>query len=356
MGEKQAKPVDRDSRLKGVLFGARAKAWAKKSEPCLYPSSPPCGDPAIAAHSVQNNGTLKEIAEDGRVYMIEAEPMVGYPPKLPDFKRRSRNQATTFKGLCNPHDTKLFLPIDTNPLDPRDPEHAFLLAYRSLLKEAHTVEWVADMNSISYDQLVADGEIAAGGLHEAVKDRRSEDTVPMLREKRSMDRLYLARAYAGLRHEVVPLPTRSPTLAVSGFFSAGRIGQKECWCMLNVFPHAGGHLMLFSFKGHSEVAVRRFLLNPLKRAHGRDRERAASRVVLENCSNFAVSPSVCESFGVAQRQAIRDYFWGTTAMEQARFLEQIHPMYRAEMEAMVVDIVGELDPNERRLNLFEAVA
>lgn len=91
MAKKKEKSVDRESRLKGVLFGARAKARAKKTEPCLYPSSPPCGDAAIAAHSVQNNGTLKEIAEGGRVYMIEAEPMVGYPPELPDFKSRVRN-------------------------------------------------------------------------------------------------------------------------------------------------------------------------------------------------------------------------------------------------------------------------
>lgn len=261
---------------------------------------------------------------------------------------------TTFKGLCNAHDTDLFRPIDTNPLDPYDPEHAFLMAYRSLLKEAHTSARVGDYNNISYDQLVADGEIALGELHEAVKNKPSDDAIPMLREKNTLDRLYLAGHYNGLRHEVVVLPARPPTLAVSGFFSAGRIGQKECWCALNVFPHDGGHLMLFSFKGHSELAVRERLLNPLRSVHGRDREKAASRVILENCANFTLNPGVYDTFREGQRQAIRGYFWGTTAMEQARFVGQITPMYRAEMEALVTGVIGDLDPADPRIDLFEA--
>jgi len=122
------------------------------------------------------------------------------------------------------------------------------------------------------------------------------------------------------------------------------------------FPQDGGHLMLFSFKGHSELAVRERLLNPLRSVHGRDREKAASRVILENCANFAVNPGVHDACGERQRRAIREYFWDATAMEQARLLGQNDTMYRVEMEALVKGVVGDPDPADPRIDLFEAAA
>ena len=93
------------------------KAWRTKHALCLYPSNPACGRDAIAAYSIQNSGVLSQLSDGGHVYMIEIRPMFGDPLELPDFERRGRNQATTFKGLCNRHDTDLFLPIDTQPLN-----------------------------------------------------------------------------------------------------------------------------------------------------------------------------------------------------------------------------------------------
>jgi hypothetical protein len=359
--KKNKESTHRENRLKDILFGVQGELKEAEKydvQPCQYPSSTPCNEPAIAAHSVQNNGSLKEIADErGRVYTIKTEPMVGYPPKLPDFKRIHRNNATTFKGLCNPHDTELFRPIDQNPLDPYDSEHAFLMAYRSLLKEANTSMSVADMQQSAYDGLVNEGEISdSDKLHQTVRDQPREDAKPMLHEKKTLDRLYLTSNYNGLRHEVVLLPERQPTLAVSAFFSAGRIGNKECWCMLNILPYDGKHLILLSFKNHSELAVRKNFLNLLRKVDDREREKVASRLILENCANFAIAPSARESFSSQQQTTIRNYFWGTTAMEQARYLGQIDYCFRLEMEQMVRGVVGDLDPNDSRIDLFECVA
>lgn len=204
---------------------------------------------------------------------------------------------------------------------------------------------------------MADEILSAGdGLQNASMSKPADDAVPLLREKRTLDRLYAAGDYGGLRHETVLLPARQPTLAVSAFFSVGRIGEKECMCALNIFPHDGRHLMLFSFRAHNELAIRKQFLNRLRSAQGRERERLASRATLENCANFVLSPSICEAFGPKQRRAIRNYFWGTTAREQDRFLGTFSPLYEAELVKMVEDVTGGLDDNDPRLDLFEAVA
>jgi hypothetical protein len=41
-------------------------------------------------------------------------------------------RASTFTGLCSPHDAEIFRPIDTENFNPRSQEHLFLIAYRSV--------------------------------------------------------------------------------------------------------------------------------------------------------------------------------------------------------------------------------
>jgi len=47
------------------------------------------------------------------------------------------NEATTFPGICNRHDSELFRPVETKPLTFAG-EQVFLLGYRALLRECYT--------------------------------------------------------------------------------------------------------------------------------------------------------------------------------------------------------------------------
>jgi hypothetical protein len=128
-----------DGRARGIVF----EELRKKHSRCMYPDETSefptldCGKPAIRAHSIQNGGTLGELCDDNHVYVLRAKPTLDYQPRMPEFVRVGRNQATTFTGLCNEHDTALFLPIESRPLDLSDPEHVFLMTYRSALRGAH---------------------------------------------------------------------------------------------------------------------------------------------------------------------------------------------------------------------------
>lgn len=350
---RKSKQMSRESLAKRAVF----REWNRGYETCLYPSHPPCKQDASAAHSIQNGGTLAEVSERGRVYMLKAQPTFENPPKLPNFQERGRNQATTFKGLCNPHDSDLFRPIDTESLDLASEKHIFLLTYRSILKEAHSAVQTGNRMDEIYKGFVAEGIRPAGDtLDEAAMSKASNDALPLLDEKAEMDNLYLAGDYGGVEHVVVPLSARPPELAVSGFFSAGRTGSRERWCALNVFPHEGRHLIVFSFRSHNGRVVKARISDRLAMVPPDRREQAASRVILENCANFVVRPSLYESYSPGQRRAIRNYFWGTTVLQYARFLEGVRRGWGQELATEVGKITGGLTEDNPHLNLFEAVA
>lgn len=82
-----------------------------------------------AAHSIQNNGVLSQIAEDGYVmsYALDKSEFEGTL-----FRK---NIASIFWGFCNTHDA-IFSPIEIKPYI-GTPEQHFLFAYRGMAVSFH---------------------------------------------------------------------------------------------------------------------------------------------------------------------------------------------------------------------------
>jgi hypothetical protein len=116
------------------LFGFMMTRLKKRWDLCLCPGDS-CEEKAINAHSIQNRRTLDLLSVNGHIIMPKPKLTATALPTF-IFKSLSQNKATSFTGLCKNHDTELFKPIDTNQLDINDPEHLFLVAYRSVLREA----------------------------------------------------------------------------------------------------------------------------------------------------------------------------------------------------------------------------
>jgi hypothetical protein len=89
-----------------------------------------------AAHSIQNNGVLSQIAEDGVV--------MGYVLDKAEFggTESHKNQASTFWGFCNIHDS-IFQPIENFPYKGTDLQN-FLFAYRGFVISAHKKKEVSE--------------------------------------------------------------------------------------------------------------------------------------------------------------------------------------------------------------------
>lgn len=351
MAAKSPKKIDSESLKRKAMFDASQKDFRK----CIYPVMPECNQRAKDAHSIQKNGKLAELAHNGQVYAFNLEPVFGETPRPHDLRLRGYNKATTFAGLCNEHDTKLFYPLDNNPIDLDDPEHLFLLAYRSFLKNAHGALklkiWTAD----AYHKLVGYG--VADSEQTVMKDMKANAAraadFTWLR-KQELDCLHLSGTHDALGHEVVWLPDGDPALGVSECFSALSRNGKEKFFALNVFPQEGRHVMVFSFVKDSKLTVRDNFVNELRDHAVADRAQIASRIVLENCVDPILSSRIYGAFSNEQKLTIRKYYMQTALIDNAYSAPGYPEEVRNEVARRTLEASGNIGRNDPRLNLFKA--
>ncbi|PGW77542.1 hypothetical protein COE01_21685 [Bacillus thuringiensis] len=119
-----------DSRINHIM----TKSWESTDfETCMAFEKETCHKLIKGAHSIQNNRILNRISKDGHVYRI-----VGNVEKQDlntEFKKISKNKASTFLGFCEVHDTELFLPIEQKEYN-NEPIQNFLFAFR-----AHAIQF-----------------------------------------------------------------------------------------------------------------------------------------------------------------------------------------------------------------------
>lgn len=107
----------------------------KSSGYCSYPDHTSCSNDIIKSHSVQRNGGLAAIAENGHVLTVKPDlrGMInnnGNPPP----KKVGLSNASVFPGFCEFHDNSLFKPIEGASIS-LDKSTAFLFAYRAVSYE-----------------------------------------------------------------------------------------------------------------------------------------------------------------------------------------------------------------------------
>lgn len=118
---------------------------------CLHYSTGKRCDEIISAHSIQNSGQLKLIAEAGHVYRLETNiSTLKKSGGEPAPKKVGVNQASTFAGFCKLHDNQLFEPIDNYTLEPEKQQIA-LYAYRCICRELFVKENAATVMSTMKD-------------------------------------------------------------------------------------------------------------------------------------------------------------------------------------------------------------
>lgn len=140
-----------------------------------------------AAHSIQNNGVLSNIVEDGRVmqYIFNNGGFEG--------KETRKNHASIFWGFCNLHDA-IFRPIENYPYTGSDEQH-FLFAYRGFVVSAH--------KKIEASHLMNFGE---------------QSDVDIEENKKLFDDAILNSNYSTIKTEVFELSTFYPIAVSSGFY------------------------------------------------------------------------------------------------------------------------------------------
>ena len=304
---------------RGHLLQAFFEARNVTFEKCLIAG---CQEPAIRAHSVQNARVLDLLAVDNHVYAPEVEVDPVHGPYV-SIERIGRNKATTFTGVCSQHDSTLFQPIDSAPIDTASDEHRFLLAWRAAFFESHATIAVARQMQTVYKKRVDLGldtadEKSTAGMY-AVGKMLSAWKV--FRWRVDLDLAYLSGNAPDLRHETMTFDVARPTVAASGLFSVGtRKNQNDLRCIaINILPLSETKTwVLFSFKPGDRrqalKALRRVLQAPPHNA-----KYQLSRLLLQRCQNFVLSPVFFESWSPDRQKVVVAFFERTLFDVEVRF-------------------------------------
>lgn len=140
-----------------------------------------------AAHSIQNNGVLSNIADKGHVtaFGLDKDGLGG--------KYLGKNCASIFWGFCNKHDA-IFKPIEIKPYTGTDEQH-FLFAYRGFVLAAH--KKIEDSKMINFG------------------DQSNND---IAENKKIFDVAILSEDYSIIETEVFELPASYPIAVSSSFY------------------------------------------------------------------------------------------------------------------------------------------
>jgi hypothetical protein len=277
---------------------------------CLEPHMQ-CAQPAIRAHSIQNRQTIALLAENDHVMAWQPRFSEGGPDIA--LRRIGRNEASTFTGFCSLHDSSLFRPLDMKPLDVDDQEQLFLLAYRAITCELHSVTLgVVHVQNIYKSRvehgLDAPDESSPAG-QKAVEQMLLSWATWRYREK-YFDQPLLAGNYGGVVHDVIVLENQPAYLAVSSFVALKDIDLADdlVGTAINILPvSATRTVVVFSYASQDRGAAHAVLDRILKATEDYQKYEL-SKLILSRISNVLISPRHCGAWSPEKTRKITDAF------------------------------------------------
>lgn len=293
---------------------------------CLEPTLTCTGKP-INAHSIQNARVLDLLERRGHVVMLRHKFSASGPEIR--FEEVGRNQASTFTGYCSEHDSSIFRSLDSQPFDPQNSKHLFLLAYRSVTRELHAVMEGAWKIQGSYSWRVDKGldpsnAPSAAGIEATTHLIKGWETWKYRHQH--FDLALVRENWKAIRHNIFTLESQSPTIAVSALFSFDGVARNDdvVRCALNVFPISKGQtVVVFSFAKPDSQAARRNL-RPILLSRGERQKYELSKLIIGNVENFAIAPDWFEMWSDSKKNVIQDSFVSTlfdsTGLEESEEL------------------------------------
>jgi hypothetical protein len=115
---------------------------------CSHPDRGGCSAQIVKAHTIQRNGGLAAIKEDGHVLTTDFRfRRIMDDEARPDLQRIGVGKASTFPGFCERHDAETFREIETSDIT-LAMRAMFLLSYRALAFERFRKSVVVDSISV----------------------------------------------------------------------------------------------------------------------------------------------------------------------------------------------------------------
>ncbi len=297
------------------------EAIKQKFNKCLCPDMV-CEKPAIRAHSVQKATALSFIEDAQHVYGLKMTFRGDEP--VCEFEKIGRNNASTFTGFCNQHDTEIFRPIDTKPLDLEDTEQLFLIAYRSVTRELHAVfEGAAKLMHVHESNVklglvnANDPTVSAFAPVEAIfkawltwRYRCDHYDINLLKGR-----------YTEIKHSIFTISGRPAVLASSSFFPTveNPRDNRKPRIALNMIPLSDNETaVIFSYPKAQSGNARKYIA-PVMLKNGEDRLLALSTLALDTTENFFLRPSHVDSWSPEKKAFIQEAYFST--IKKGAYLE-----------------------------------
>jgi hypothetical protein len=290
-----------------------SKRLSRKGRCLHYDAGSRCSR-VIDSHSIQKNGSLSLIADNGHVYAISEN--------FGDFNRnrggvtytkQGIGTVSTFRGFCEKHDREVFDPIDTVPLVPTH-QQILLYAYRALCREVFVKE-----NALTLMEKQVERNREQEPIYELLESMRrgTEFSLKNLRaHKRRYDESLSTWSFSDIK-SVIFRTGQEPSMVFSGLFwpdydFLGRrlqdLSDLRATLDLLTFsfvPMFHGWGILFAWHSRSSNACVPFMRSLATRIH--EGGRAGDflfRLVISNCENMAMRPQWWESLIELDRIAV----------------------------------------------------
>jgi len=285
---------------------------------CLEPTMQ-CGDPAIRAHSIQNRQTIALLERDNHV--IAWQPRFSQAGPDIALRRIGRNDASTFAGFCNQHDTELFRPLDTKPLDGADREQLFLLAYRGITCELHAIMTGAVQLQSLYTARIERGvespDSSSPAGQKAVEQMLLAWATWRYRHA-YYDEPLLRQAFEGVEHEVIDLNDQVPCLAASSFITLKDVpvDQELIGVAINILPVSETKTVAVFSYAKKDQGVVRAALDRILGSTAYVQKYELSKLVLSRISNVLISPAHFDQWSAERAKKITDAFLRTVQSQE----------------------------------------
>jgi hypothetical protein len=134
----------------------------------------------------------------------------------------------------------------------------------------------------------------------------------MYEYKRKFDLAYLKADYQRLGHYKLVFEGVQPSIAVNSLFSLDDIDWPDdvARIALNIFPESQRTHVVFSFLNEEKAYATQYLQRILA-ATGDYQRYLLSKLVLQHCENFVMSPGYFENMPQEKREAVLEFFGNT---------------------------------------------
>jgi len=295
--------------------GKKIKEIFNKSRPrkCYF-ANENC-DKIIKAHSIQNNKILKKISSDsGCVIKYEPSWENIFSDSDDDLLvLKGRKIATTFTGLCNHHDNKIFQPIDDNFYIPSNKQQDFLYAFKAFLYEFFQKEHISCFydriikeNLISEDkQIIIKGykeeiDIAIATGHKYLLNKFKKN----LREKHyeniiSFNLIFNEEYYISVNSAISACRDLKNNLIFPNY--------DDDLLFLNIFPENDKTYVIFSCFKNDEEQLRIFEKQILE-LNDNKKIRFINNFLIFNSDNFVINSKAYSKISKDQKKKFEYYF------------------------------------------------